>query len=64
FGIGYGQLKRGLVGDATDKTLHFAAEFELYQNFVITLSYTDEKGVGFAKGATSKTTLIDVEALM
>ncbi|RMF47682.1 MAG: hypothetical protein D6751_02120 [Deltaproteobacteria bacterium] len=63
-GLGYGQLKRGLTGDVTNKTLHVAAEYEFYQNFVVALTYTDEKGVGFVNGATTKTTLLDIEALL
>ncbi|RMF46905.1 MAG: hypothetical protein D6751_03865, partial [Deltaproteobacteria bacterium] len=55
-GAGYSSMK------ATTKTKTFmvGAEFEVYQNFVIALTYTNEK----AGTTTTKTTVLDVEALL
>lgn len=58
-GAGYGEMK--LITKVT--RYNVAAEYEIYQNFVVALTYEvqKDKAVG---GLTTKTTLLDVEALM
>jgi len=63
---GLGSLRQG-TGIAVTKTnqLQVGAEYELYQNFVINLTYNNTKvtpGVGIA--TTTKTTTLDFEALL
>ena len=61
-GAGFGNLK-----DNVTKTTQWqvGGEYELYQNFVIALIYNNKKVTG-ALGATTttKTTLLDIEALL
>ncbi len=63
FQAGYGQLK-----DNNSKTTQYqiGAEYELYQNFVIALVYNNSKAKTIATGlsATTKTTTLDIEALL
>jgi len=61
FGAGYGELK---LGATKTKTYNIAAEYEIYQNFVVALSYTNQKVTTGAASVSTKTTLLDVEALM
>jgi hypothetical protein len=58
---GYGSMK----ATAKDTTATFGAEFEVYQNFVISLTFTDQKNTNaLGKTLTTKTTLLDIEALL
>ncbi|MDQ6995116.1 MAG: hypothetical protein Q9M18_05925, partial [Mariprofundaceae bacterium] len=58
--LGFGSYKTGAVGATTDSTVMFGAEYEMYQNGVIALTYTSAK----AAAVTTNTTLLDVEFLM
>ena len=71
FGAGYGEMKNKdnlaalFVGNKT-RQWQIGAEYEVYQNFVIALIYNNTKvtpnvGVG---STTTKTTLLDIEALI
>ncbi|MDX8406065.1 MAG: hypothetical protein R8K50_07935 [Mariprofundus sp.] len=63
-GIGFGSLKTGTV--KTD-VINIAAEYEVYQNFVISLIWNEAKTSGnpLAVGDTKITsTTVDIEALM
>ncbi len=71
FGAGYGELKNknnlaALFIGAKQRQWQVGAEYEVYQNFVISLIYNNTKvtpniGVG---SVTTKTTLLDIEALI
>jgi len=70
-GGGFGIMKNsGAAGTAVEKVSQFqvAAEYEIYQNFIVALIYNNTKttNVGNAAGVTSKvkTTTIDIEALL
>lgn len=66
-GAGYGSMKGGdaVLGDNTkDTTWNVGAEYEIYQNFVIALTYTNAKNTVAGVSSTTKTTLVDIEALM
>ncbi|ATX83019.1 hypothetical protein Ga0123462_2185 [Mariprofundus ferrinatatus] len=61
-GGGIGQLK-----NAASKTAQWqvAAEYEIYQNFVVALIYNNSKTTPTGGvGATTKTTVLDIEALL
>jgi len=65
--LGYGSMNAGsaTVGASTKTTTtHVGAEYELYQNFVLALTYTDQKATTAAFTTRTKTTLLDIEALM
>lgn len=57
---GYGSMK----ATAKDTTFHVGAEYEFYQNFVIALTYTDVKNTVANVSTHTKTTLLDIEALL
>jgi len=61
FGAGYGSMKTGVV---KDKTFHIGAEYEIYQNFVVALTYTDSKNVNGGTTTQNKLTALDIEALL
>ncbi|RMF43278.1 MAG: hypothetical protein D6751_10640, partial [Deltaproteobacteria bacterium] len=61
FGLGYNSMKAGVV---KDKTFHIGAEYEFYQNFVIALTYTNNKVSTPVSTTKTTTTLLDVEALL
>jgi len=69
FGAGFGELKTknsaGLINGSKTTQWQIAAEYEVYQNFVIALIYNNSK-VAPAVGAstTTKTTTLDIEALI
>jgi len=57
FGAGFGSMK---AGTAKVDNMMIGAEYEIYQNFVIALTYESSK----AGAVTTKTTTVDIEALM
>ena len=70
-GGGFGIMKNsGVAGAPVEKVSQFqvAAEYEIYQNFIVALIYNNTKTTNAANvaGATSKvkTTTIDIEALL
>ena len=66
-GAGFGSMKGGdaVVGaNRKDDIWSVGAEYELYQNFVFALTYTDAKATAGGVSAKTKTTLLDIEALL
>ncbi len=69
FGVGYGYQKFTQLGknDITQKTVHLAATYKVYQNFDINVRFDNEKlsdGVTPSNSVTTRTTVFEVDALM
>jgi hypothetical protein len=66
-GLGYGSMKDGdavLNDNRKDTIMSVGVEYEIYQNFVVAVTYTDVKNTVAGASTKTKTTLIDIEALL
>jgi len=67
-GIGYGyqKLTRPVAGggDLTNKVFHLAATYKIYQNFDVNIVYNSERLTDTGVSTTTRTTIVEVDALM
>jgi len=64
-GIGYGYQKHTApAGDVTNKIFHLAATYKIYQNFDLNVVYNSEKLTTGGVAETTRTTIVEVDALM
>jgi len=63
-GYGYQKMTRNVGGDLTNKVFHLAATYKIYQNFDVNVVYNSEKFNGSGVSTTTRTTIVEVDALM